>query len=150
MCIYKPVLRKSKCLCMLLLRLTILSKASLRFEWKHCSSSSIKDFRFMALRANGKRICSTFTFLRSFTHGTSRPSEAYDRWAFKLEKKSFNTDNLRNGVYTAIGEMLMKPAGGQLCRQQLCRKGSGGPGAQADVSQPCALPAKSQLHPGLH
>lgn len=70
--------------------------------------------------------------------------------SFQIKKKSFNIDNLRNGVYSAITEMLMKEAGSQLCRKQLCRKASGGPGAQVDVSHPCALPAKSQLHPGLH
>lgn len=68
----------------------------------------------------------------------------------KKKKKVFNIDNLRNGIYTAISDIITKQAGGQLCRKQLCRTGSGGPGAQVDVSQPCALLAKCQLHPGLH
>lgn len=68
--------------------------------------------------------------------------------SFQIKKKKI--DNLRNGVLTAVSEKIMKQAEGQLSRKQLCRKGSGGPGAQVDLSQPCALPARNQLHPGLH
>lgn len=66
----------TKVSCVLLLRLTILSKASLRYKWKFCYNSSIKDFGFMSLRANGKHIFCTSIFLSCFTHGASRLNEA--------------------------------------------------------------------------